>query len=179
MKSATVDNLFAAIVDIISAGEIVFSRRSLLSKLGKLSAMDARDRRYINQSLKRVEKRNWVDVIEKNGGIFYRVTPLGAKKVNDHKFKELKISKKDWDGWWRLIIFDIPEARREGRDALRAKLKYLGVYSLQKSVYVYPFDCAKAIMTLADFYDMSDYLEVIQARSLGRQEGDIRKHFGL
>jgi DNA-binding transcriptional regulator PaaX len=179
MKKKIIENIFSVIDEIMEAGQTIFSRQSLMSKLNKISEFDAGGRRYTNQTIKRVQERKWIDMVEKNGRIFYRVTPLGAKKISEYKFKELKISKKDWDGLWRVIVFDIPEEERYGRDALRDKLKYLGVYSLQKSVFVYPFDCEQAIMTLAGFYNISDYIEVFLARSVGRREREIRKHFGI
>lgn len=163
----------------MEAGQTIFSRQSLMSKLNKVSELDAKGRRYASQTIKRTQERKWIDIVERNGRIFYRVTPLGAKKFSEYKFRELKISKKDWDCWWRVIVFDIPETERYGRDALRDKLKYLGVYSLQKSVFVYPFDCQEAIMSLASFYNISDYVEVFLARSVGRREREIRKHFGI
>jgi phenylacetic acid degradation operon negative regulatory protein len=179
MKKKIIENIFSAIDQILEAGGIMFSRQSLMSKLDKLSELDGPGRRYANQTIKRTQARKWIDMVEKNGRIFYRVTPLGAKKISEYKFRELKIAKKDWDGLWRVIVFDIPETERYGRDALRDKLKYLGVYSLQKSVFVCPFDCEQAIMTLAGFYNISDYVEVFLTRAIGRREKEIRKYFGI
>jgi len=179
MENKITKNIFSIIDQIMTAGQTIFSRRSLLSKLNEISELDSKGCRYVNQTIKRVQERKWIDMVERKGKIFYRVTPLGAKKVNEYKFKELKISSKKWDGWWRIIVFDIPETKRFGRDVLRDKLKYLGVYSLQKSVFICPFDCQEVIMTLADFYGISEYLEIFLARSIGRREREIRKHFGI
>lgn len=44
----------------------------------------------------------------------------------------MKITKKDWDKRWRIVVFDVPEELRKGRDVLHSKLRALGFYELQK-----------------------------------------------
>ena len=45
-----------------------------------------------------------------------------------------------WDGRWRLLVYDIPEAQRKNRDALRRFLRQHALGELQRSVYVTPRD---------------------------------------
>ena len=40
-----------------------------------------------------------------------------------------------------MLIFDIKEQRRYGRDRLRLILKQIGFKQVQRSVWVYPYDC--------------------------------------
>src|SRR3989344_4593151 len=65
------------------------------------------------------------------------------KKVSK-EWKEIKKPAR-WDKLWRLVIFDIPEEERTGRMALAAKLKELGFYPLQKSVFIHPYECKDEI----------------------------------
>jgi len=43
-----------------------------------------------------------------------------------------------WDGRWRLVLFDVPEARSNTRDALRRSLQSRGFGYLQNSVWITP-----------------------------------------
>ncbi|TSC53364.1 MAG: phenylacetic acid degradation operon negative regulatory protein [Parcubacteria group bacterium LiPW_39] len=172
-------NLFLAIDKILATGQLVFSRNSLLTKLDKLAALDGASRRYLSQAIKRSANRDLIEIEEKKGRIFYRVTPAGIKCINRYKFKELKITDKKWDGFWRVMVFDIPESKRVGRDLMRRKLKHLGFYSLQKSVFVCPFKCEKELTILGDFYNISEYLEVFLTRSVTQKDEKLRKFFGL
>ena len=62
----------------------------------------------------------------KDGSITFILTDKGKLKALTYKFEEMRIDKKDWDGKWRLVFFDVPEKIRRGRDALRDKIKELG-----------------------------------------------------
>ncbi len=66
----------------------------------------------------------------------------GLKKLG-RKFSYFRLQNKNWDGYWRLVIFDIDEKKKYLRDKLRAKLQELGFGMWQKSIYISPFDLAE------------------------------------
>lgn len=86
------------------------------------------------------------------------LTDKGKLKALTYRFDEMKIDNKDWDGKWRLIGFDVPEKVRWGRDALRDKIKKLGFYEFQKSVFVYPYDCKDEIDFIIEFFKIRKYV---------------------
>ena len=49
------------------------------------------------------------EIVESFGG--YKITNLG-RRVIDEFIPVKKYAKDKWDGWWRLIVFDIPEVKR-------------------------------------------------------------------
>jgi hypothetical protein len=57
-------------------------------------------------------------------------------------------SKREWDGKWWAIIFDIPERRRGERAFLRKELKWMKFKELQHSVWIFPYDIEKEILVL-------------------------------
>jgi len=70
----------------------------------------------------------------------------------------MKIKRENWDGKWRIVVFDIPEKIKRGRDALREKLKELGFYELQKSVFVFPYKCQNEIEFVIEFFNLRKYV---------------------
>lgn len=64
----------------------------------------------------------------------YKLTLQGLKVVNIFQKKEIK--EHQWDGKWRLIMFDIPEKRRDERHWLRFQLLIWDYRPLQKSVFI-------------------------------------------
>ena len=94
--------------------------------------------------------------IEKDGyDVQIMLTEKGKEKARKYQIDNLEIEKpKIWDGKWRIIIFDILDKQRIKRDAFRKKLKELGFYSLQKSVWAHPFDCKKEIKFLREFFGL-------------------------
>jgi len=51
------------------------------------------------------------------------------------------LGERTWDGKWRVITFDIPEAYAALRDRVRAILKQAGFAQLQQSVWIFPHEC--------------------------------------
>lgn len=96
---------------------------------------------------------------EKDGKITLIISEAGKKKVLSYQLEEMTIKKpKAWDKKWRLVIFDIPETKKKIRDALRLKLKELGFYELQKSVFVHPFECRDEIDFVVEFFGLRPFV---------------------
>lgn len=53
------------------------------------------------------------------------------------------------------------EKRHSNRDSFREKLKSLGFYPIQKSVYVYPFDCTKEIAEISDRFFITEFVVIM------------------
>jgi DNA-binding transcriptional regulator PaaX len=103
------------------------------------------------------------------------ITEKGIKKtlIIDIENLEIKHSKK-WDGQWRIVFFDIPEKYKTSRDALTSKLKMLGFKQIQKSVYVFPFECFEEIEKLRCFYNIRPYTFLITANKIEGAEKLIK-----
>ena len=93
----------------------------------------------------------------------------------------MKISRpKKWDGLWRLIIFDIPESHKQGRDALNKSLKNLSLYPLQRSVFIYPFQCQNEIDFICDFLDIEQFVDYLIVKDIGKdREEEMKTLFNL
>lgn len=112
-------------------------------------------------------------MIERVGNdIKISLTEEGKNKAKKYQIDSLKILKpKIWDRLWRVVIFDIPDTQKIKRNAFRRKLKELGFYSLQKSVWVCPFKCDKEINFLRDFFGLDKkQIEILLVKSI---ENDI------
>ena len=83
-----------------------------------------------------------------------------------------------WDKKWRIVIFDIPEKKKKAREALRKKLKELGFKELQKSVFVYPFECEDEIDFITEVFQIRPYVRFIKAVSITNEE-QIRLKFNI
>ena len=85
--------------------------------------------------------------------VYISLTKEGRKKAKKYNVDNLKIKRpKKWDKKWRILIFDIQDKQKIKREALRGKLKELGFYKLQKSVWVCPYDFEKEVEILRNFF---------------------------
>ncbi len=86
----------------------------------------------------------------------------GEKIALQYEIDNLRITKPQrWDGKWRLMIFDIPDKKRQASNALSYKLKQLGFCKLQKSVYIHPFPCEKEIEFITSLFNIRDHILIM------------------
>ena len=129
---------------VLLAGVGFLSLAVLMPGLAKLAASAARQERgNFRRRLKRLEQRKLVKIsYDVKGEPVVEITQNGLQQALHYKFEEMEIKKpRKWDGKWRVVIFYVPEGKKRLRDRLREKLKALGFYSLNKSVFVHPFPC--------------------------------------
>jgi len=106
-----------------------------------------------------------------------QLTEKGKKRLQKYTLSALEVEKPSkWDGKWRMVIFDIPDTKRNARDFLRRKLEDLGFFKLQESVYVFPFECIAQIDYLKKTYYIAPYVQYILADRI-ETEVDLVKKF--
>src|SRR3989338_5398538 len=107
----------------------------------------------IKDGIRDLNKQKFIKKKENyNGTVLVSLTEKGMLRALNIIFRRLEKRKEKWDGKWRIFAFDIPEECRKGRNALRYRFKSGGFYELQKSLFVYPYDCQKRYRCLKYFF---------------------------
>ncbi|MEW6408003.1 MAG: hypothetical protein AB1465_04905 [Patescibacteria group bacterium] len=102
-----------------------------------------------------LKQKGLIKYKRKGRQIYISLTPLGRKYAQELQIDDLKIeTQRRWDGKWRILIFDINEKWKIVREALRGKLKELGFFQLQKSVWICPFPCENEFKILKTFFNL-------------------------
>lgn len=141
---------------------------------------DKIDRRRIQEAIKRLNKKRLINLIEKGDKIYLEITERGNKLLKNFDYDELKLpNPKTWDKKWRLVTFDIPDKKKRERNVFSEKLKDLGFYPLQESVFIYPYDCRDEIDFICEFLSINHYVNYCVVESLDKKEGDLRNIFNL
>jgi phenylacetic acid degradation operon negative regulatory protein len=97
-------------------------------------------RRAYRASVARLKERGLVTHSQTDGSLPpIRLTDEGEALLPVYCNPESHWSKR-WNKWWYVLMFDVPEAERKYRDALRSFLKKNRFGCLQKSVWVTPRD---------------------------------------
>ncbi|MCR4305512.1 MAG: hypothetical protein NUV73_00320 [Candidatus Daviesbacteria bacterium] len=84
----------------------------------------------LSQALKRLREGGLIEQIKLKNDVLIKLTEAG-KDLISNQFEE-----KNWDGKWRVVLFDIPEEKRIIRNLFRRNLKKWGFKHLQKSVWI-------------------------------------------
>lgn len=132
----------------------------------------------IKRTLNRMERQKLISISYQGEKTRIELLDKGRRKVLTYQIDNLKLNKGRWDGIWRVVIFDIPEKKKIARDFLRAKLKELGFFKLQKSVLVTPWDCKDIVDFVKHFYQVGDYVNLILAKKLDQEEY-LKQYFDL
>lgn len=138
------------------------------------------DRDHLYRLVREFNQDRLVNYLEdKDGKITVTLSEDGIKNISQYSLDELSIPKPNhWDKKWRLVLFDIPEKKRKGRDALRIKLKELGFHEWQKSAFVYPYPCVMEINFIIEVFDLRPYVRQAELTNI-TNEAELKIKFKL
>lgn len=126
------------IINILSGRPAV----SLTELEGRI-LLDKGEQYALNRSIKGLKEAGLIESIDSGQNQYTKLTKEGKKRANSLKLEgENAIISNTWDGYWRIILLDIPEERKNEREALRYLLKKAGFVCLKNSVWIsmYPFE---------------------------------------
>lgn len=135
----------------------------------------------IKRTLKSLEKRDLIRLEEKGNKVVVWLEEKGRSRVFEYSIKKLlnfKKNKKEWDGHWFLVFFDVPEIQRQKRDYLRRFLKKMGFYPYQKSVYIFPYECEEEVKLIKQIVEGAKYMKYIVAERI-EEEDKFKRAFKL
>ena len=136
--------------------------------------------RYLRETIKRLYQSKLIDYKEdKDGTVMLTLSEKGKSRILKYDIDKIEIKKSArWDKLWRLVVFDIPEDKNLGRKALAAKLKELGFYPMQKSVFIYPYECKDEIDFITEIFELSPYVRFLRVKDIDI-ELDLKERFYL
>lgn len=112
-------------------------------------------------SFSKLRRKGLVKMEYRGKQLYISLTPEGRKKASRLNIDDLEVVRtKTWDRQWRILLFDIEEDRKTTREALRGKLKELGFYPMQKSVWLHAFPCEKELSILKEFFGINESMYV-------------------
>lgn len=134
------------------------------------------------RKLRELEKYKLISFKELgNGTVRIELTHQGKQLVRQYNLEDMRLKKpKNWDRQWRILIYDIPIHQKQASNAFREKLRDLGLFPIQKSVWVSPYECLAEIEFLATVFDIDvdRCICCLTAKDVPRRK-EITKFFGL
>ena len=133
-----------------------------------------------NRTFNYLKLRKLIKIKENQDGIFrFELSRDGKKKAMRYNLEKLKIDPmKKWDGKWRFIMFDIPNRLKERSNSLREKLKELGFYQYQKSVWIYPYPIENEMELISRVFEVRPFIKLGEISSLDSSY-KLKKKFKL
>lgn len=104
------------------------------------------------------------------------ITKKGKERVLKYNLEDMVIKKPlKWDKKWRLVVFDIPNYKRNASNVLRHKLESLGFIPYQKSIFILPYECRNEIDYIREIYEVGSNVKLIVADEIDDEEYFKRK----
>lgn len=134
---------------------------------------------YLKQTIKRLNGNGLLEKSNINNRQVYRISERGKARLLSYIMSELEVpSKPEWDGKWRIVIYDIGATSKDKQQSLRRFLKKMGFYQMQKSVYITPFNCQDEVSYLKSYFGFGTDLKYMLVEQLEEDEY-YRLHFGV
>ncbi|MEK7115523.1 MAG: CRISPR-associated endonuclease Cas2 [Patescibacteria group bacterium] len=138
---------------------------------------NAYERARIKRSVALLERRKFIKKKEGGAGGYFTLTAAGKIRAMRRKIETMKIApQKNWDGKWRIVMFDISEEKKMARRAVNHALKKLGCVQYQKSVFIIPFPCKTEIDFVGECFGVRNSIRLVLAEHI-EGENNLKKIF--
>lgn len=169
-KSSVTQKILNSLLDAVEYLPLLETPYGYIRRTNRLS-----QGRYYS-AVHQLKKRGAIQITSKAGKKFLKLTKKGQLETLLAKARLADNGR--WDGKWRLIVFDIPEAARKDRDRLRSLLKSNRYQALQNSVYVSPYPLNRAAIEYLKQTKLIDYIRIARVEEFDYDK-DLKSRFKL
>ncbi|MDV6378693.1 phenylacetic acid degradation operon negative regulatory protein PaaX [Sporosarcina sp. GW1-11] len=117
--------------------------------------------------LSRMMKQGWFETERDGRKSYYYLTKRGVSRITEAASRIFKLEPHNWDGKWRMLMYTIPEDKRQIRDELRKELLWSGFGNFANGCWITPNDLAKEVQLLIEKYEIEDYVDLFISEHQG------------
>ncbi|OGG80679.1 hypothetical protein A3A39_03225 [Candidatus Kaiserbacteria bacterium RIFCSPLOWO2_01_FULL_54_13] len=174
-KTVQILKLVALGVVLMGIGAVP-SPRAVSRIFKELALKDTKqNHRTIKRKIWEMSHRGYIEKSPKK----YELSEIGQRIIEKEKLWNLRIqTPKKWDDTWHIVVFDIPQERRNIRIAFIRHLQQLGLVFYQRSVWIYPYAMEDEVREIAAFFDILPFISFIKANHVDNSY-DLKKYFKL
>ncbi|MBI2631215.1 hypothetical protein HYW73_03330 [Candidatus Nomurabacteria bacterium] len=106
----------------------------------ELKDSDTKTSYALTRALKNLVGGGYAEIHKSERQNYAKITAQGKTKLNSITLENVDaLVPQSWDGFWRIILLDLPESRKSERESLRYLLKKAGFVCLKNSAWISPF----------------------------------------
>jgi len=98
---------------------------------------------------------------------YYSLTEDGITLLEEGERRIFERKSSSWNGYWSVVVYFIPEGKREARDKLRQELAWTGYGPLSTATWISPHDSSREVEELVKRLKIRDCVQVFRAKHLG------------
>lgn len=124
----------------------------------------------VNRSLKNLTENGCIEILKSDHKDYLKLTKKGKTKMNSLLIaSEDTLVPQTWDGFWRIIILDLPEDRKNERESLRYLLKKANFICVKNTVWVSPYPYEHLFTNIKKDLGLSTELMIIVADKIDQE----------
>ena len=126
------------------------------------ASKDTKTSYAITRSVKNLIESGCAEMVHSDNQDYLKITKKGKNKLNSIKLLgEDTLVPTVWDGFWRIIILDLPEERKSERESLRYLLKKANFVCIKNTVWVSPYPYENLFSNIKKDLGLSTELMII------------------
>ena len=136
---------------------------NLLDLLGLLGISE----RAVRSTLSRMSRNGWL-VAQKHGRRSqYSLTPRGWMLITQGAERIFEAPISDWNGFWHMVVYSLPEKKRRLRHNLRQRLSWYGFGLLSPGAWVSPHNRNAEVKNMCIELGIQKHVELFSCAHLG------------
>jgi DNA-binding transcriptional regulator PaaX len=152
-------------------------KRDLHKQVDKIigTEKDSAKAKYaVNRALKSMVKNDVVEQHDTEQSSFLSLTAQGRQKLRNIKLNSKNhLVSTHWDGYWRIVVVDIPDSRKKEQDAFRYILKKAQFVQLKASVWISPFPLEHMLINMKKDLQLQEELMIFVTDKLDPGTHDL------
>ena len=124
----------------------------------------------VRVAVSRMVKQGWIQSEKQGNKSYYFLTERGVSRIEEAANRIYKMNPNEWDGKWRILMYTIPEEKRQIRDELRQELLWSGFGSFSNSCWISPNNLEKEVKLLIAKYGISEYVDFFVSDYIGPRD---------
>ncbi len=124
----------------------------------------------VTRSLKGLRDAGLIEPLTSPHHEYARLTKEGKKKMHSLILEsDTGLVPGTWDGYWRMIILDLPEERKSERESLRYLLKKANFVCIKNTVWISPYPYENIFMNIKKDLGFTTELMIIVTDKLDEE----------
>ena len=126
------------------------------------------EEKTVRSTLSRMKRRGWLTTSKIGRRSQYALTEAGLAMLAEGDQRIFEAPLMTWDGGWQLVVYSLPEERRQLRNQLRKKLMWLGFGNLARGAWVSVQDRSQLLIPILEELQITAHVAIFAgAKQLG------------
>ncbi len=156
--------------------------RKILKKLAERPAVkveefkekDPKTSYALTRALKNLVEAGCAEIHKSGRQDYAKITPFGKTKLDSLALEggDMLVPQ-TWDGFWRIILLDLPESRKSERESLRYLLKKANFICLKNSAWISPYPYEHLLMNIKKDLGLTTEMMIIVTKFIDEETQKI------